>query len=355
MGRSQLRCTHRWGLLSFILIPFSPTSAPTQSFSRIRLDTVLHRVDGRSGGEVAEFGTINGGALSIAGLAIVIDRAKNRLVVLGNRSNKQLISTLGRTGSGPGEFRYPLGLRWFDSRTLTVFDDRLARLTFYSVQDGELRYNRDEVLSERPADFCFFNQRLVTFRYDATGRSILHWAQTRSLRQLSTGSPFIVGSPLVESATSRGLILCLPEHGLVIAGSLYAGELRAYSPAGNLVWRRQFPEYIPLKLRELPSGFVFEGTRQGEDVVNHMLVSICRVDHEHIMLQFGLAVLRKHRWSDLTFARVETRILRSRDGTLVGSQSDLPVILAINGTRALTAGGEPEPWVELRRLQFSRQ
>ena len=134
---------------------------------------------------------------------------------------------------------------------------------------------------------------------------------------------------------------------------MYSGEVRGYDAGGQLLWHSTFADFKPLTLREFPGGgFAFVGRKQGTDVVNHLVVSLVRVDPNKLLVQFGLAVLGKHHFSSLTFAMVETRFLRLRDGASVGTQSDLPVVWDLNGGLALVAGGEPLPWVELRKYRL---
>jgi len=343
----------RWVVLAGALLCLAPYGARAQVPVRLVLGNVVQRVDGSSGEDVTEFGTVNGGTLSITGIGIVVDRVKNRLVVLAPGAGTYRVTTRGRTGSGPGEFRYPATLRWFDWGTLAALDSRLSRLSYFAISEVGLRHLRDETLRELPTDFCFLNGRLVTLRYDPVDRSILHWAASEKQPALSTGLPFLQGNPRSESMTSRGLLLCLPDLGMVVVASMYSGEVRGYGAAGGLLWHTTFADFMPLSIREFPGGgLAFVGQKQGKDVVDHLIVSLLRVDPDKLMVQFGLAVLGKHRFSDLTFAKVETRFLQLRDGASVGAQSDLPVVWDLNRELALVAGGEPAPWVELRRYRI---
>lgn len=342
-------------LIQAVLTVVYPLGAYAQAPPKLVLESLVQRVDGTSGGEITVLGTIDGGAIGANGLGIVVDRAKNRLVLLSRASGSPSVAAVGGRGSGPGEFRYPLGPRWYDAHTLTVFDARLSRLTYYALLQDGLRHLRDQAIVGLYADHCFLNGRLVTLRYEPRDRSILHWAPSRTYPALSSGLPFVSGNPRIEGMTTKGIVLCLPAAQMVVVASTYSGEVRGYSANGRLLWQTQFPDFIPLTLKEYPSGaLAFVGQKRGAEVVDHILVSASRLDSDHILVQFGLAVLGKHHWSDLTFAAVESRLLRIRDGVIVRAQSDLPVLFDLNAGLALLAGGAPSPWVELRRYRVLR-
>jgi hypothetical protein len=139
----------------------------------------------------------------------------------------------------------------------------------------------------------------------------------------------------------------------VVAASFTTGELRAFDASGRQIWQTLFPDFIPMRVREFAGGFAYEGERFEGGSRNHVTVTLLRVSQDYLLLQFGLTILGRNRLGDLSFATIDSRIVRIADGQVVSRQSNLPVLLAAGHGLALTAGGLPDLWVEIRRLTLS--
>lgn len=89
------------------------------------------RIGTADGPEHTLFAGLLGAVLGPSNEIIAADAGNNRIVYLDQLGN--LLATVGRTGSGPGEFRLP---RWFgvcSSGDLAIMDAATDRLTFFNT------------------------------------------------------------------------------------------------------------------------------------------------------------------------------------------------------------------------------
>jgi hypothetical protein len=85
---------------------------------------------------------------------------------------------------------------------------------------------------------------------------------------------------------------------------------------------------------------------------SHVGMSAVRLDSLHFLVQLGLRTREQRGYRGQDFAEIDSRILRIQDGMEIGRQSNLPLILATNGSLAVTTGEEPEPWIAVREYRL---
>jgi len=335
--------------MNAVLSLVSASPGHSQVNLRVNLGAASIRVDGTSGRDEGTFGSIDAAVISYSGIVIVADRSQRRLVLIFPSVERD-VRVVGRTGSGPGELREPKSLQLVDDSVVTLLDRGLSRFTRFTMSGIGLRIAGTTAVTPRPDDACYLRDRLVAFRYDPVRRMMLHWARTPTAPERYVGRPFEAGSGFLEEELSQGQVLCAADAGRVVLAAFAEGEVRGYSATGDSVWTTSIPNVVPWDVAETSGGGIAWRFRRVKGVKQaHSLASVVRIDANHVLVQYGLEIQgQPNRASDLTFARVESSLLRLRDGAIVGRQSDLPVIKAANGRLAVSAGGSPDLWIAVR-------
>ncbi len=90
------------------------------------------------------FGIIAGAVFDPDGRCYLLDTQLAYIYVIDDRGD--LVATLGRPGDGPGEFRFPSSLSWWDEQTLAVAHGMAGRLELIDVRGepaGAVHFSRD--------------------------------------------------------------------------------------------------------------------------------------------------------------------------------------------------------------------
>ncbi len=163
------------------------------------------------------FGTVSGMDVDGEGRLYVGDWLRHRVVVLSPAG--EVVTTLGRRGRGPGEFRTLRGVQWIGGDTLLVHDPAQARAMLFDVDDGEplrtIRFDLPVHRIWRRTDGSFFGLlrpvtrvsddggvftgRDVIVRLDAdgssTGDSLVSLPPRSQLVALHAGATFLTPHP----------------------------------------------------------------------------------------------------------------------------------------------------------------
>lgn len=163
------------------------------------------------------FGTVSGMDVDGEGRVYVGDWLRHRVVVLS--PDGEVVTTFGRRGAGPGEFRTLRGVQWIGGDTLLVHDPAQARATLFDVDDGEpLRtirfagpfhrvWRRPDgsffgllrPMTRISDDGAIFTGRDVIVRLDAdgssTGDSLVSLPPRSQLVALDAGATFLTPHP----------------------------------------------------------------------------------------------------------------------------------------------------------------
>jgi len=288
-------------------------------------------------------------ALFVPGGVAVLDLRRAGIHLLTDRG--KTLSTFGRMGSGPGEMREAVSMRLIDDKTLMLLDRALQRITFYDLGKDKIAYRKTLTLEESSTeDACFVQGRPIVYGYSAVSNKILHFVDAGGRKTDGWGDTLFAGGPYANSVATSGRILCLQDPQIILVAPYLKGEIRAYSQTGALLWTSVLADYVAVLVKVLPprggrSG-VLLGKPPGHTKTNKT-IGIHRLSRTLLLVQTALTS-KEHPGSDFNFEFVESRILRLSDGREIGRTRDLPVILAIEGSRMLVAGGEPDLWVESR-------
>lgn len=313
---------------------------------RLTLGSVLARFGGGSGAGGEQFGSLNGAAVIGPGSAVLADRRNGRLVVVV--ATPRSVTVVGRTGSGPGEFREPRAIGLRGSHDLLVYDHGLARVSDYGIDGRSLVLKGSASVDGRAINMCWQGGSTIALAYDQATGTILRRAGPDGTIT-SFGDPFFGRNRRLNAWASDAELLCSDALQLTVVAPYYSERLSAYRNDGTMAWSRDLGGYVPTWVREVAGGGVAYGFPQ-DKTIRHIMLGVHYVGDGYLLVQLGLAGVHEHKGADLDFISIDSRLLRASDGEEVGRQADLPVILAVKGTQVITAGPEPDLWVELRAL-----
>ena len=184
----------RYAAIAVFLNATVGTVAAAQSPAPWRLEPIA-TIEGPTDDE--PFGMVRHMALHADGRLVVVDMKPPRVTMFDARG--KFIGVIGRTGSGPGEYRDPYSVAWLGD-TLAIYDPREARILFMTQGASYLRVQRMMSLSG-PYHVRF---------YPVSGRKAYLWQSTPTGR----GSVFVgVGSGrpdtiVVPQASDADMIAC---------------------------------------------------------------------------------------------------------------------------------------------------
>lgn len=191
-------------------------SGSAEAQEGIRLETLATT----SGGPLNTMGAVTGVAMSNTGLAIVLDGQNGRLLVFDEKLKH--LSSFGRRGAGPGEFREAVAIAVLRDGRVAVLDRALRRITLLSVRDGgrTLAYGRSVSIGHAAEGMCTLgDDRVVVYGLGSDAR--LHVYDPGLTHLVSTG-PLPAGySPMAMSVLTVGTLFCEDdgEH-VLVAGRL---------------------------------------------------------------------------------------------------------------------------------------
>lgn len=228
----------RSGLMIVPLVAAVPTMA------QVREVLTVGALDGNP---AYVFGEIQDLAVDDAGNIYVLDGQERNVRVFGpNGSHKQ---TVGRPGSGPGEYRAPKAvLVHHDS--LLVLDPANLRITTYTIGDS-LLYAGDSRIPFPAYDFCMVADRLFVLGHHED--RFVHELRLPDLEQTRSFGEPTADHPMVRSTEYR--YLDCARDVLVPYGSEW-GRLAAYSPDGESRWELTVTDFRQMVITPRPDGGV---------------------------------------------------------------------------------------------------
>jgi len=189
------------------------------------------------GGEHS-FRSIDGLAVLGDGAEVVSDATRGRLgLFIGARE----ATSFGRVGPAPEDFTTLGTVTTVQADTFVVLDpDRGALVAFRRVEDSVARVG-PVVLPFHVSGACAMEGRIFALgRFDSTlvHETTVHGGVIRSFGRLEGRTPFEIG------LNAAAEIACSPQAGAIAVASRAPGELRIFSPSGDLVRRDSIPSFV---------------------------------------------------------------------------------------------------------------
>lgn len=294
-----------------------------------------------------ELGTVTDVAQALDGSVFVLDAPNNRILVLDSAA--RFVTSFGRPGAGPGEFRTPTSLAFLPAqRSLWVLDQGLARVTVLSWDGKRLQHRRTLNTGPFVYDLCAIGARIVLYEPSDSDRPVIRLVDTAGVEQASFGVPFgRSGGPTMQMAQRGGLLACEPKGEAIALASKLTGELRLYSVRGELRWTEVVQGFLPVRLLVSATGFSVDvASTKPADLVDFLAFS-----------GDGAIVLQLERksppWSRSPIPglpRRYTRLVSGGDGRELGADSTLPRMALLSSRLAVSIDSGAVPRLELRAL-----
>ena len=204
------------------------------SSERIELKFTLVRSIGSLDGTRDAFGNIWDVALDSRGRIYVADVGQSHVTVFDSAGS--FVRTIGRRGSGPGEFHQPMQLGIDNADTLFVYDVGLRRLTKFSP-DGQFVVQKGLPDITAVGDIRFSpNGDVVLVGFTPLLESTIHVFDRELTRRRSFGKPAPMNVQFFSESLLGGFADITPA-GLILYTQKSPFELHLYKPDGSLLWK----------------------------------------------------------------------------------------------------------------------
>jgi outer membrane protein assembly factor BamB len=258
----------------------------------------------------------------------------------------------GRSGRGPGD----IGLPWaiaHDGDTSLVLVDQYNGVNLYTARTGTLRFERRLITDLDSRTACFLRGNLFI-----AGKFTDSLIQ---VRRVEGGQPRTFGrlfsadtNELVRTVINSGvpLITCSADADLVVVAEQTRDRVRAYTPAGQLVWEASLPDYngtrvIPDKTR--PRSFVtIYGPNQTAAIVvdgERILVSVKNIYRRRSTPAPGARLLT------VSDSGITVYALDTRTGAVRSRERVQEIVAVKSNDRIVTYSDEPYPRVLIRAIR----
>jgi hypothetical protein len=278
-------------------------------------------------GNVSEqFGELTAMAPQRGGRFAVLDARLGALRVFDAKG--AAATSLGRPGSGPGEFRVPTSLAVISEDTVAVLDHSLSRISFFNTSgESKSGFVRSFQLDVPSRDFCALGKWLFVAGFRARDTSIVRRIDLAGAERDAFGDPFpnVLDLGLARMVSLQLRITCVPEKGLVLVASDWYPTIRAYTAStGELKWAASLKDFEQTVIEATAEGGV--GFRPPPSQAIHKIVGLIPLDTSVVLVQ--LERTSRERPGAKATKVYEARLVRSATGEQIGSQAPFLRVLA---------------------------
>ncbi len=254
------------------------------------------------------------------------------------------LETIGRKGEGPGEFRAPQAVVRAPSGELLISDIRRT-IQFFRRGARGFEHRTTWQLPFSPRSMCFLGERLFVNATSLEDPSILHELAPDGTVRRSFGSVYRSPNALLNYEVGQGRIACDARRQLIyFMGGGVLGEVRAFRPTGELMWRVQVTDFLSNIVTDLPDGMAVAGNPLGA----HAGVGLALVDGDALLAMWTFSSPEEMRSKTAPSATQVVRIdPATGKATSLGREAD--VVLDRRGPLWLAMSEEPFPRVDVRR------
>lgn len=255
------------------------------------------------------------------------------------------LETIGRKGEGPGEFRAPQAVVQAPSGDLLVSDIRRTIQVFRPGARG-FEYRETWKLPFSPRAMCFLGQRLFVNAPTLEDPSIIHELAADGTVRRSFGTVYRSPNALINYEIGQGRIACDAQRQLIyfMAGGVI-GDIRAFRPTGELVWRVQVSDFRSNVVTDQPDGMTVTRNPRGA----HAGVGLFLVEGEGLLAMWTLSSPDQMK---AKAAPLQTQVVRIDPTTGRATSRGLApaVVLDVRGAVRLEMSDDPYPRVDVRRV-----
>ncbi|HEV3049328.1 MAG TPA: 6-bladed beta-propeller [Longimicrobium sp.] len=303
----------------------------------------LARIGSADGRDASTLGVVADVGTDSRGRVLVLDVAKRRLAVFSPQGT--LMESLGREGSGPGEFQVPVALAVDARDRVYVLDLARGGLLVFDASGEQVRPLDDLPLRLNATDLCTIGERL--FALGARDGRLIHEISPTDGRVIrSLAADTAAADPVMAHLRSTGHLACGPGDTLTFLPSSLPEVLRFSASSGERIGRIAIPGYRAVQItRQADGGVTFRAPEGGEVDTGSSIVTLA---DGRQLIQAGPVVAGG---LITEFGPVRTFVVRWDDASITPLPGTHPRIVSMRGDRAFTADTYPSPSVQVLRVR----
>ncbi len=274
------------------------------------------------------------------GNVLILDRLSQDVRVFDVAG--RFLSSFGRSGDGPGEFRDPVGLEILPDGRVVVADHYGRLDVFVPADGGYVHDDRDAVLPVGEG-LCYVRGRLYFSGWASETNRVIHEVSVSGKGVTrSFGQGYQSSYSLVQSMLTDGPIACLGDPPRIVFAFQQLPVLRGYSAHnGELIWTSLVEDYVQGEITEYRA----DGSVGYGSGVADVAVALTGVQGTFVLYQ----TIRGER-AALEEAEVRSYLVDAASGNGAFISTTLPVVTEITDTHVLGYRVVPFSTVEIRRL-----
>jgi predicted permease len=279
----------------------------------------ITELSGRPLGAIEHVAADGNGTIAVFGGA-----SRNQFAVL-SADGRPIIAPVNLPDVG-AQIAWPKAAAFDGPNTLTIIDAQSPRLARIGIVNGTVTLLTDAFTNLGSASsVCGVpGRRFILGRGTSRNKpALVTEFDNRGKLARSFGTAFGDGS---NPSMFHGASVCLGSEGMVVVAANLVSEVRGYSLNGRPRWTTRVPGFRPM-------GIVREGRRiryrLGADSLWDHTLSVFTPAPGVVAVQTG----RMRGRTETTYEQIITTFLDATTGTVLGSQSNLPIIMAASRTK----------------------
>lgn len=302
----------------------------------------LARIGSTDGRDASTLGVVADVGTDSRGRVLVLDVAERRLAVFSPQGT--LIESVGRQGSGPGEFQVPVALTVDTRDRVYVLDLARGGLLVFDASAEQVRPLNELPLRLNATDICTTGERL--FALGAQDGRLIHEISPTDGRVIrSLAADTAATDPMLAHLRSTGNLACGPGDTLTFLPSNLPEVLRFSAASGERIGRIAIPGYRAVQItQQADGGVMFRAPAGGEVDTGSSLVTLA---DGRQLIQVGRAIAGG---LVAEFGPVRTFVVGWDDTSITPLPGTHPRIVSMRGDRAFTAETDPHPAVQVLRV-----
>ncbi|HMS01723.1 MAG TPA: hypothetical protein PKE51_02060 [Gemmatimonadaceae bacterium] len=285
-------------------------------------------------------GQVTAARIVSAERALVLDASEGRVHLVDAEGRS--ITSIGRKGSGPREFRAPERIERLDNGSFAVLDRANGRLTQLQVEGDSLRIVGERAMSPNLYALCRAGRTLLgAVRGDSAQQRVSVLRESLEVVR-SFGSVHPDLPPPVRSRLAESRLGCISEQQVIAAE--YLGPLvTSYSLSGEEQWRTSLPNHRSIRILATERGTRFEYPRAG----HHGTLEVLPLSPDRVAISLQLVFLGPP--ADTATLRGTVYELDARSGRVLSERTSPARLRDVVGALRLYDYEDPEPRVAIRR------
>jgi hypothetical protein len=306
--------------------------------------TEVWRIGALDGPPERVFGRIGSVAVDGSGRVFVVDVLNDVVRMYG--PDGAYLSSTGREGDGPGEFRSPEHVVLVGKDTVLV-TDRTGRLSRFLLQQDSLAFDGVVRLPATPEDACVLDSVIIVQGVPLEGEGILHVYDLRGKHLASFGEMNAGANLIIQETFTWGSVVCLCKAGEVLYVPDFSPEIRWYRPGGSLVAIDSLPDYsvTPAEPARNGGGSFDWSPEQGA----HAERSAIALDASSVLIQLAYKNATISTAGDYVY--LDSRLWDVETGREIGRSRAIPLLFTVRGDFAYGKLTEPFPQIVKYRME----